>query len=132
MISVQVEIPDHLKLTKASRALWEDLETQCCAAVATGLGLEKFSQLMRKLAIRLAKLEVDRIYYEEDELTRRSILRMQLFLKTRLIREIVEFNIPYLELVTLKTLIASLKEKHIKDLVGLFVFPDRAIELRVP
>lgn len=87
---------------------------------------------MRKLAIRLAKLEVDRIYYEEEELTRRSILRMQLFLKTRLIREIVEFNIPYLELVTLKTLIASLKEKHIKDLVGLFVFPDRAIELRVP
>lgn len=54
-------------------------------------------------------LELDKIYYEE-ELARRSIPQTQLFLKARLMKEIVEFNMPYLKLVTLETLIIILFE----------------------
>lgn len=48
-------------------------------------------------------------------------------------REIVEFSMSYLELVTLESLIAPLKEKYIKDILArLFVCLDEAMELHIP
>lgn len=99
----------------------------------TGLRLEELSQLMQKLAIRLIWLEIDKVSYEEEKLYARSALWSQLFLKTKLAKEITRFAMPCLELVTLETLIAQLKEKDVNDLLAkLSVFSDEAIELYVP
>lgn len=47
--------------------------------------------------------------------------------------EIVGFNMSYLDLVTLETLITPLKEKNVKDLlIGIFVLSNRAMKLQIP
>lgn len=68
------------------------------------------------------------IYYEEEKLARKSILQSQLFLKARLLKKIVGFNMSYPELVTLDTLITLLKSEDIRDLpLGLSIYSNEAI-----
>lgn len=87
---------------------------------------------MQKLVIRLACFEADMIYYKEEELVGTYILRTQLFLKVRLMEEIIGFSMPCLKLVTSETLIAPLKEKDMRDLLSeLLVFSDKSMELHV-
>lgn len=87
---------------------------------------------MQKLAIRLARFEADRIYYKKEELVGIPIRWTHLFLKVRLIKEIVGFNMPYLKLVTLETLTTPLKEEDMANLLSeLSVFLDKAMELHV-
>lgn len=115
-----------------SKALWEDLEAQYRITIAIGQSQKELSQLMQKLVIRLACFEADMIYYKEEELVGTYILRTQLFLKVRLMEEIIGFSMPCLKLVTSETLIAPLKEKDMRDLLSeLLVFSDKSMELHV-
>lgn len=110
-----LDIPKNLKPTEASRAILEHLDVQCRITLAMGQGKVELGQILRRLANWLAWLEADKIYYKGEELLKGSILRKQLFLKSRLLRDVADFEMPYLEIVTLKGLMTHMKEENIED-----------------